>query len=202
MGYLLGRLAEPDISRMTHEFVHMMLWDLVVWHPRPHNSPEEREIVRRVRDAVGDKIGDLMKDGCEKMLRDIPDEFEDELLGIYTGCLAENDRTTVTLSDLWVLNLGIDWFMANVYTLFGLTEDLGRAVRRGLAGIQLPGDCNGFALFNGAAANGGHLFGRDFMFPTGGVFEKKACLMVCRPAPVAGEARHPFMSLTAPGIIG
>jgi hypothetical protein len=202
MGYLLGILAEPVIARMTTGFVHGMIWDLIVWHPRPSDDPAELEIVRRIKDTLGGTIGDLMKAGCRAMKPDIPSEYLDELRGIREGCVAANAATEVTFDDLLVLNFGIDWFMANVYTLFGLTRKLRRAVRRGLAGIQPPGACNGFALFNGAAANGGFLFGRDFMFPTGGVFEDTACLIIQKPDPVSGEERRPFVSLTAPGLIG
>ncbi|MBP1660153.1 MAG: putative coding region, partial [Candidatus Aminicenantes bacterium] len=202
MGYLLGTLAEPVIARMTSQFVHGMIWDLIVWHPRPSDDPAELEIVRRIKDTLGGTIGDLMKAGCRAMKPDIPSEYLDELRGIREGCVAANAATEVTFDDLLVLNFGIDWFMANVYTLFGLTRKLRRAVRRGLAGIQPPGACNGFALFNGAAANGGFLFGRDFMFPTGGVFEDTACLIIQKPDPVSGEERRPFVSLTAPGLIG
>lgn len=204
MGYLLGLLAEPVIAKMTTDFVHKMIWDLIVWHPRQSTDPDPNDahLINRIKDLIGGELAELMKAGCVAMERDIPSEYRDELRGIHEGCVAAKPETTVTLDDLRVLNFGIDWFMANVYTGFGLFEGLSQAIRDGLAGIQLPGACNGFALFNGAAANNGHLFGRDFMFPTGGVFEYTASLMICKPDPVDGQARHPFVGLTAPGLIG
>lgn len=204
MGYQLGLLAEPTIARMTTRFVHRMIWDLIVWHPRQSTDPDPNaaDLVNRVKNFIGGELGDLMRAGCLAMERDIPSEYVEELRGIQDGCRAANPNTLVTPDDLRVLNLGIDWFMANVYTGFGLFEGLARAVRDWLAGIHLPGACNGFALLNGAAADNGRLFGRDFMFPTGGVFEYTACPIIYKPDPVAGRARHPFVSLTAPGLIG
>jgi hypothetical protein len=205
MGFLLGLLAEPTVARMTTDFVHRMIWDLIVWHPRQSTDPDPNDahIVNRIKNLVGGGLADQMTDGCRAMERDLRQtEYGDELRGIHEGCLAANPATRVTLDDLLVLNFGIDWFMANVYTGFGLFEGLAQAIRDGLAGIELPGACNGFALFNGAAADNGHLFGRDFMFPTGGVFEHTACLIIYKPDPVDGQARHPFVSLTAPGLVG
>ena len=61
--------------------------------------------------------------------------------------------------------------------------------------------CNGFSLA-GAAAGQGHFFGRDFMFPTAGIFGERACHIVYNPDGPAGTTRFPFISLTAPGMIG
>ena len=61
----------------------------------------------------------------------------------------------------------------------------------GLVGLNPPSMCNGFSLF-GDAARGGHYFGRDFMFPTAGVFEKTACMIVYKPDAVAGPGAFPL----------
>jgi hypothetical protein len=61
--------------------------------------------------------------------------------------------------------------------------------------------CNGFSLCK-AAAGGRHFFGRDFMFPTAGIFGERACTVIYNPEGPAGSVRLPFVSLTAPGMIG
>jgi len=61
--------------------------------------------------------------------------------------------------------------------------------------------CNGFSI-SGEAAGGGHYFGRDFMFPTAGVFNDVAAMVIYSPSSENGNQSHPFICLTAPGIIG
>jgi hypothetical protein len=204
MGRLLGLMAEPDIALMTTHFVNKMLWELVFWHPRaqadPHD-PAEDDLIDLVKASLGNMLADLIAKFSRTIKPDIPPEYLEELEGILEGCRAANPQTVVNEEDLWVLNFGIDWFMANIYAGLRRFGVLRRAIRDGFAGLNPPGMCNGFSLF-GQAARGGHLFGRDFMFPTAGVFEKTACLIVYNPDPTAGAPRFPFVSLTAPGMMG
>ena len=56
MGYLLGRLAEEDVSRMTTSFVDHMIWDLIFWHPRISvdlPDPTEQTLINLIKSNVG-----------------------------------------------------------------------------------------------------------------------------------------------------
>jgi hypothetical protein len=61
--------------------------------------------------------------------------------------------------------------------------------------------CNGFSLSKAAAGNE-HFFGRDFMFPTAGIFGERACHIIGNPEDPGAPNRLPFVSLTAPGMVG
>lgn len=206
MGYLLGVMAEPDIARMTTLFINNMLWALAFWHPRASQDPPdplEQTIIQLIKNGIGDMLNDLVARFSQAIGPDIPAEYLQELEGLWEGCRAANPNTSVNMDDLRVLNFGVDWFLANVYTGFGSYPALQTAIFDLLRGIDPPGMCNGFSVF-GQAAGGGHYFGRDFMFPTAGVFEKTACLIVYNPDPLptVGPARIPFVSMTAPGFVG
>jgi hypothetical protein len=60
--------------------------------------------------------------------------------------------------------------------------------------------CNGFAVFGDAADS--HYFGRDYMFPTAGVFQDAACLILYNPSGEDGSTELPTVSTTAPGMVG
>lgn len=204
MGYQLGLLAEDEIAQMTTSFVNFMIWELLFWKPRKSTDPpdpKEQTIVNLIRSWLGDLLADLMTRFSEAMAPDIPPEYLEELEGILQGCQEANPATKVVREDLWALNFGIDWFLANIYSGLERNRRLAKAVLKEAVKIKLPLMCNGFSLF-GDAADGGHYFGRDFMFPTAGVFENTACLIVQRPDDAGGKARFPFVSLTAPGMMG
>jgi hypothetical protein len=57
--------------------------------------------------------------------------------------------------------------------------------------------CNGFSIAGKAVENGGHFMGRDFMFPTAGVFQDTACHIVRIPS-----TGLPTVSVAAPGMVG
>jgi hypothetical protein len=204
MGYLLGRLAEEDISRMTTSFVNQMIWDLIFWHPRisvDPPDPTEQTLINLIKSNVGAVLGDFIGLFSANIAGDIPDVYHQEIDGLLQGCRDANPQTRVIKDHLWVLNFGIDWFLANVYSGLRRFAFLRSAILNGLVGLNPPSMCNGFSLF-GDAARGGHYFGRDFMFPTAGVFEKTACMIVYKPDAVLGQERFPFVSVTAPGMLG
>jgi hypothetical protein len=199
MGYLLGRLAEADIAEMTTHFVNNMIWELFLWHPRaqadPH-SDDENKILKNIKLALGNLFAELIAQFNQPAAPGaapahlVPAEYLEELDGILEGCLAANPATKVNMDDLLVLNFGIDWFLGNGYSGLGIFDTVKRAIL-----------CNGFSLCKGAAG-GGHFFGRDFMFPTASIFGERACHIIANPEGPAGSARLPFISLTAPGMIG
>ncbi|WP_372369966.1 hypothetical protein [Candidatus Uabimicrobium sp. HlEnr_7] len=47
--------------------------------------------------------------------------------------------------------------------------------------IEAPLMCNDFSVFGKATSDGKHYFGRNFMFPTGGIFEYMFCMTIYCP---------------------
>ncbi len=187
MGWLLGMLAEADVSRMTGEYV-----DKIVFSFFDEEAAREGGILGKLRDF----IMDLIVEASQSMRPTVPEEYSEELDGVLDGCREANRTTTVTRERLWALNFGVDCVLAHLYTgrLFDENDFGPRFLRAPIA-------CNAFSL-SGSAAGGNHWFGRDFQFPTGDVFQDTACLIVHNPDPRTGRSRSAFVSQTAPGIIG
>lgn len=185
MGYLMGLLAEPHISRMCEEFNEKVIFDFV-----GVDLPPELERI----------IGELLKEIVALMSlsipHDLPAGLKDELHGLLDGCRAANPRTRVSREDLGVLNYGIDGLLAFVYT--GL-HPTGKVLPPLLQPKQLrvPMMCNGFSIAGEAVEGGGHFMGRDFMFPTADVFQDTACHIIRQPTDGL-----PTVSVAAPGMVG
>ena len=203
MGYLMGRLAEPQIDAMTEVFIDRVVRAMV------------RESIRGQRlDFTGTKgpkifrIHRLLIDVMHEMIRSqgvrgaIPVSFHQEIRGLVAGCRDaasfEGRSTSVTEEELWVLNAGLDCVLARAYT-----GELLRARIPTIApkDLWIPIACNGFALLNDAVEDG-PLFGRDYMFPTGGIFHRAAALVIGNPDPARSEGAVPWVSMTAPGMVG
>jgi hypothetical protein len=184
MGWLIGAMAEPDVSRMAGEFVENVTFAFF---------GGERG------GGLRDLIVRIVAEASERMLPDIPPEYLLEIDGILDGCRAANPGTTVRHERLLALNLGIDCLLAHVYT-----GRLFAAAGHHPGRLRVPIGCNAFSL-SGPAAVGRHFFGRDFMFPTADVFQDTACMIVYHPldrGEDAAASRRAFVSQTAPGIVG
>ena len=203
MGYLMGRLAEPHVDAMTEVFIDRVVRAMV------------RESIRGQRlDFTGSRgpkilrIHRLLIDVMHEMIRSqgvrgaIPVSVHQEIRGLVAGCREaaslEGRSTSVTEEELWVLNAGVDCVLARAYTGELLRA---RIPTLGPKDLWIPIACNGFAVLNDAAADG-PLFGRDYMFPTGGIFHETAALVITNPDPVRSEGAVPMVSMTAPGMIG
>lgn len=68
--------------------------------------------------------------------------------------------------------------------------------------LEMPIMCNAFSVFGDATRDGHHFFGRDFMFPSAGVFQDTACLVIYNPRSLGGQTSLPLVSVTAPGFVG
>ena len=207
MGFLLGRLAPQEISRMTHEFLQKVVFAFFDTH-------EVR--ARGLSSDLRNLMTHIATGATHAVLPDIPEEYKEELQGIVdgyassepgsgrasassgpgTGPGTSRTDTAVTLEDLITLNFGIDAILAHVYSgaLFAR-----RGFKPGM--LKTPIGCNAFFI-GGVAAGGACFFGRDFMFPTANIFQETACLIVQRPVARRGKQRLPFVSQTAPGIVG
>ncbi len=183
-GWLMGRMAEPEVSRMAGAYIRDVVF--AFFGPNPLSRP-------RALPGIKALLIEIIEGAARKMLPDIPAEYVEEMKGIEAGCRDTNPRTDVTLEHLLALNLGIDCVLAHVYTgeLFA-----DRHVHP--SSLRTPIGCNFFSI-SGRAAGGRHFFGRDFMFPTADVFQETACIVIAAPAD--GD-RHFFVSLTAPGFVG
>ncbi len=187
MGYLLGLLAEDDVSRMTTDFVENVVFAFFAG---------DEAVTSEKATPMKELIVNLVYEASKGMRPDVPSEYIEELEGLLDGCKAANPATKVEWSRLWALNFGIDCALAHIYTgkIFGE-----RGIRPKL--LRTPIGCNAYSI-SGQAARGKHYFGRDFMFPTANVFQETACLIIYNPADRAGRPRHAFVSQSAPGIIG
>lgn len=185
MGYLLGALAENDIAEMTGDFTEKVVFAFI--------KSKVLEKIKIIQEAFVHIMYDLAKSEYPKL----PEEFKDEIQGILDGCKSSNPKTKVTLERLIVLNLGVDILCSMVYSgsfpLFRL---------EGIDPVEfkIPIMCNAFSVF-GNSAGGGHYFGRDFMFPTADVFHKAAAMIIYNPINNENKT-YPFVSVTAPGMIG
>ncbi|MGI6161829.1 MAG: hypothetical protein ACOYJD_07335 [Christensenellales bacterium] len=187
-GYLLGLLAEPSISKMAVSFTDNIIFDFIGLDFF-NNYPLAQKLIVSL-------LSELSKSTWASQPRHIQSETE----GMMAGCRRRNRRTSVTLSRLIVMNVGFDVLCALVYTGSFLRE---RAPRLSPEHIRLSMMCNAFSVF-GKAANGGHLFARDFMFSTGGSFQNHLAHILHLPQHSAGDTGplHPYISVTAPGIAG
>lgn len=208
MGYLLGRLAEYEISEMTTHFVNNVIWAFMGYHPGKILNKDytiakkDKTIWTVIKEYLGNEIAEFISKCSQQTSPDVPLEYIEEMEGILQGCREANKDTKVNKDDLWVLNFGIDWLIANIYTGFRDVKTIKKRIKKKfLKKSKLTISCNGFSIFKDAAG-GGHYFGRDFMFPTAGVFEDTACMIIYNPDSAEGKKYLPLASITAPGILG
>jgi hypothetical protein len=189
MGFLLGLMAEPEVSLMTTKFVDNIIFDFF----NIGKISESSKLVDYIVHILIDLIGECTK----KMLDDIPQELIDEMNGLYDGCLTVNPESKVQMDALRALNLGIDYLLAHIYTGKIFKE---KKIPPFL--LKLPIMCNAISISRKAAEDGCHYFGRDFMFATADVFQDAACLIIYNPESTQEKPAFPVVSQTAPGFIG
>jgi hypothetical protein len=194
MGFLLGLMAEQEVSRMTTEFVENVVLDFFDLE-RITKSSSLINYIKKI-------LIDLLGQACLKEMRaDIPQIYIDEINALYRGCHEANRSSKVELMDLWALNFGIDYLLTHVYTGKIFKQ---KKVPPSL--LKLPITCNAFSLFGKYVKRKhnkrAHYFGRDFMFPTAGVYQDVACLIIHNPEGRSDQRVLPFVSQTAPGIVG
>jgi hypothetical protein len=191
MGYLLGLMAEPEISRMCHDFNRRVIFEFIDVHFQSD----------ALANALGEFLEGLLHRLSERIEPDIPNEYIQEMKGILEGCRKANPETSVDWEELWVLNVGIDALLSYVYTgNMPFRADVPYSPRP--EQLAVPIQCNGFSVSGPAAEGNGHFLGRDFMFPTAGVFQDTACLLIQNPIDPGLGRRQPFVSQTAPGMVG
>lgn len=202
MGYLMGRLAEPEIHRMTDEFIDNVLWSMLKSLKKGAGEGETTSGGLPLLDVHHALVRIIHRMIHQRHVKKaVPRPLKREIQGLVKGCedyAAQRRRqTSVTAKELWVLNAGFDCLLSIAYT--GKL----RAEVRGLRSedLRMPMACNAFAVLNGAA-RGGPYFGRDFMFATGDVFQDVACHTIYNPVSEDSPASRPIVCMTAPGMVG
>jgi hypothetical protein len=178
MGWLLGFMAAKAVAQMTTLYRQNVI-DAFIGLPIDQTGIFHE--IQLLLLGIVSGIVDTMK-------KDIPQEFHDEIEGVYEGCQAAN--FPVAVEDLWELNIGVDAILAHIYTDKKLKQLVSPSY------LKVPLFCNAFAA---PGTNHRRFFGRDFMFPTAGVFQDVACLVIYRPDT---PGSYGLVSQTAPGIVG
>jgi hypothetical protein len=212
MGYLMGQLAEPEIADMCKEFTKLVALAFV---------GSDIKKFRPLKWLAGLVLEVIAYWFAGNIYPDVPARYKRELEGVLEGCQAAartaGRDTEVSWADLWVMNFGIDALLSFVYTggsspaatqprEFRVQTTINKKTRTlwqlAPKHLSMPMMCNAFAVFG----EDYHYFGRDFMFATAGIFEKTACMIIQNPEPLqtpqGAEGGLPFVSMTAPGIIG
>jgi hypothetical protein len=188
MGYLMGQLSEPDISRMCTEFNENIVPAFINWQI-------EDPVLRKI---IGEIIDDIILLLSENIRQDMPQQLTDEMEGMLDGCKAVNPKTETTRSGLWILNVGIDAILSYIYHGV-LPQKKLYAQPLKAEFFRVPIMCNGFSNFGADSTTQKkyHFMGRDFMFPTADVFQDTATMIIRKPS--GGNAT---VSVAAPGMIG
>lgn len=184
-GFLLGLLAEPEIADMAVNFADNIVFDFL--------GLDFLNSFADLQDFIVYAIYELSR----KAWSSLPRHIHDEMSGIIDGCKTANRATLVTDDRLIAINVGFDVLCALIYP--GEIEDIIPWLQPGR--IKLPMLCNAFSVFK-SAAPGDHFFGRDFMFSTGGVLQNDLAHIITLPDNGGEEKAYPFISVTAPGLLG
>jgi len=163
IGFFTGRLAEPEVSRMSVEYVDNVVFAFAgekTKHP-----------------LMGSIIAEFIYRLSRWNDTWLPRDLTAEIYGIWEGAHEARPASGVRVRDLFVLNYGIDVILGYVYA--GVEPILK------LLGIKIedfvpPFGCNAFTIRD-ELAEGGMLFGRDFMFPTCGIFGDTGAHAVIKP---------------------
>ncbi|HUI68980.1 MAG TPA: carcinine hydrolase/isopenicillin-N N-acyltransferase family protein [Spirochaetia bacterium] len=178
-GYLIGVLAKEDVCRMATEFVDHFIFDFIGML-----EAGEEGIGRLIQE----RLVHIIRVQTQSMIPDIPTEYMEEIDGLVEGA----GMREVNRENLVALNFGVDCALAHLYSGTWFEEN---NVKPRM--LRIPSACNTFFLTEKAAGSR-HFFGRDYMFPTAGVFQDTACITVYNPE----SPRRAHVSQGAPGLIG
>ena len=185
-GFLMGSLAEEEVSRMALDFADRVVFSFI--------GSKVLEKIKLIQEALIKLVYMLSKDAWQAL----PEEFKSEIQGIYDGCKSRNYKTRVDMEHLVALNMGIDIICSRLYS--------GSFFKRDVSGIEpedfrIPFLCNAFTVC-GKSAGYGYFFGRDFMFPTADIFQDTAAMVIYNPVSTINKKAIPHVSITAPGMVG
>lgn len=199
LGYQMGYLQPEATYKMVKDYPFNLLASLIGFSAQ--DAPELYAFV----------LGEI-KFLCAGARARIPAELMEEMEGLALGATARG--YALTTDEVLLLNEGLDTIFAILLSgKIPSLEELKDKLRQDQGWerfIQVIGDrvvfprgklalvgCNGFVVSDQATVGGKVYHGRDFMLPTGGIFQDAACMAVYLPA-----RGYPFVSITAPGFIG
>lgn len=164
-GYLMGALAEEEIARMM-DYTDSVVFSFI--------GSKALGKIKLIREALTRLVYELSKTSW----KELPVQISEEIKGIYDGCKKSNPKTKVDMEHLITLNTGIDIICSTVYS--------GNFLKRDIYGVtpedfNVPMMCNAFTIC-GKSAGYGFYFGRDFSFPSSGVFQDTAAPVIYNPA--------------------
>jgi len=207
MGYQIGALRPEATKLMTSDFIFGVIGDFI---------GVEYEQIPMLFDFVKEE----MILSCNRVLDDIPQYLIEEMHGLADG--ATSKGYDVAFEDVLLLNEGIDALFSLVIT--GVLPSLIKE-KAGPGEMELIDDspifmelaysegkniifpeanpfvlgCNEFVASGNATVDNKIYHGRDFMFPTGHLYQDLACMAVYIPHKELG---HSFSTITAPGFVG
>lgn len=193
MGFLLGLMAEPQISVMSTDFIEN--FPFYFFKSCSPTYPPGHSIF----DPLKEKFLELMSKGATAMVEDgeIPEQYIVELRWMLAGCKSINPDTKVKLDHLYALNFGMDFCLAQAYT-----GELQKKAKIPPTLLKFPFGCSALSVCGDAVEEGQHFFGRDFEFDTLGIYQFTACLIIFNPEDSDGKKLFPVVGQTAPGMIG
>ncbi|WP_372371545.1 carcinine hydrolase/isopenicillin-N N-acyltransferase family protein [Candidatus Uabimicrobium sp. HlEnr_7] len=182
MGYLTGVLAHEDVEITCSKFIDGVLTDFL-----------NGDVGTGRRNFILEIVKTWLKEGVKSVRPDVPQEYIDEMKGMVAGCKKMNLKTEVSVSKLLMVNVGFDCILSRYYTLdfsniYGIKPEE----------LNAPVMCNDFSVFGNATVDKKHYFGRDFMFPTGGIMEYRLGMTVYNPT----DGRLPMVAVNCPGMVG
>lgn len=212
MGYQMGYLRAQDVQRLCTTFLLRVAESLL--KISYDDFPEVLEFLKHEVNTL-----------CEGARSAIPDYLEEEMAGVAAGATARG--YAVNADEVMLINEGFDGLYAilstGVLPSFQAFVDLvtgrrvqliaqGRAVKlkrldetiRISAGrVLFPKaapfimGCNEFVVSGAATGCNAVYHGRDFMFPTGDIYQDFVGLIVYLPS-----EGLPFLAVSAPGFVG
>jgi len=164
MGRFIGYLGEPDVEKMSIYYVDHVVLDFMG--------------VKKASGVIGTIIADLVYRISRWNDAVIPEDLIAEIYGIWAGAREINPKTKVRIRDLYVLNYGVDVLISYVYA--GI-EPILKLLGINIHDFKPQFGCNAFTIRDELVKDGGLLFGRDFMFPSCGVFRDVASYGITKP---------------------
>ncbi len=214
MGYLVGALATPRVEALTSTFIDHIVPALI---SEELDSWLQNSTLAPVYDALCAALATLLEHDSARYFAAsvaagaIPAALVDELRGLAAGAAAVMPNTSATFERLATVNFGYDMLLALIYSGEILDLLAARAASAGAApavvaalralpprALRPPVLCNAFAARGARVAGATTIFGRDFMFALGEVFQLHVATTVYSPT----DGRAPLVAVAAPGFVG
>ena len=215
MGYLIGALATPRVEALTSTFIQHIVPALI---SEELDAWLQNSTLAPAYDALCAALASLLERAAARYCAAsvaagaIPAALVDELRGLAAGAAAVMPNTSATFERLATVIFGYDMLLALIYSGEILDLLAARAAASGAApavvaalralpprALRPPVLCNAFAARGARVAQpGSAIFGRDFMFALGEVFQMHVSTTVYSPT----DGRAPLVAVAAPGFVG